>query len=74
MVKIRPVQGYDMGSSPVGASVAIVQWLVRQIVVLLMRVRFSLVTSWMGCLAAKAADCKSATKKQRRFESCPIHF
>lgn len=26
------------------------------------------------CLAARAADCKSVTQKQRRFESCPIHF
>ena len=26
------------------------------------------------CLVARAADCKSVTKKHRRFESCPIHF
>ena len=26
------------------------------------------------CPAARAADCKSVTKKHRRFESCPIHF
>lgn len=23
---------------------------------------------------AEAADCKSVTKKHRRFESCPIHL
>ncbi len=26
------------------------------------------------CPAARAADCKSVTKKHRRFESCPIHL
>ena len=26
------------------------------------------------CPVARAADCKSVTKKHRRFESCPIHF
>lgn len=26
------------------------------------------------CLVARVADCKSVTKKHRKFESCPIHF
>lgn len=26
------------------------------------------------CLAARAADCKSVTRKHRRFDSCPIHL
>ncbi len=47
---------------------------VQQIVDLLVRVRVPLVTLRMGCLAAKAADCKSVTRKHRRFESYPIHL
>lgn len=29
---------------------------------------------WVSSLAAKAADCKSATKKHRWFESNPLYF
>lgn len=28
---------------------------------------------WVGSLAARAADCKSATQKHRWFESNPAH-
>lgn len=34
---------------------------------------FTALLSWVGSPAAKTADCKSATKKQRRFESSSTH-
>lgn len=34
---------------------------------------YTTLLSWAGGPAAKTADCKSATKKQRRFESSSAH-
>ena len=47
---------------------------VRQIVALLMGFDSPWSPHGWVCLMARAADCKSVTKKHRRFESCPIHF
>ena len=62
------------GSSPAGATVAIGQWQSGRLWICLRG--FDSPWSHYGwvCLAARAADCKSVTKKHRRFESCPIHF
>ena len=54
-----PFKAEILGSSPVGITVAIVQWLVRRVVVPHMRVLFPLVTPRVSSESANATDCKS---------------
>ena len=72
-VRTPAFQAGDDGFEPRRSYCGYRTMVVRQIVALLMGVRFPLVTPWMGMSSARAADCKSVTKKHRRFESCPIH-
>ena len=63
-----------MGSSPTGAIVAIGQWQSGRLWLCLRGFDSPWSPHGWVCLEARAADCKSVTKKHRRFDSCPIHF
>ena len=74
MVRTPAFQAGDDGFEPHRSYCGHRTMVVRQIVALPMGGDSPWSPHGWVCLVARAADCKSVTKKHRRFESCPIHF